>query len=122
MTDELPGPRPGRTRVTATRTPGAPSGEFSAPHDLEHEYVRSLIRAQLRLAIACAVGFGLVLLAVPVSIAIFPLLEQVTIGPLPVSWIMLGFSIYPVVIAVAALYVRAAARNEARYRSLAGEE
>jgi hypothetical protein len=123
--DPLPDPLPGRTRVTAAggrRGTGASAATFAVPRDVEGEYVRSLIRAQLRLGIACALGFGLVLVAIPVAIALFPSLDVVAPGGVPVSWLLLGFGVYPIVIAVAALFVRAAARNEARYRSLAGDE
>ena len=38
------------------------------------------------------------------------------------AWWLLGFGVYPIAILVAIVYVRAAARNEARYRSLAEPE
>ena len=36
----------------------------------------------------------------------------------PVSWLLLAVGVYPLALTVAALYVRAASRNESRYRSL----
>jgi len=39
----------------------------------------------------------------------------------PLSWLLLAVGVYPLALTIAALYVRAATRNEARYRSLAEE-
>ncbi|RQP08904.1 MAG: hypothetical protein EAS51_13340 [Microbacteriaceae bacterium] len=84
-------------------------------------YIRSLIRSQLRLGIVCAVAFVVVLVAVPVVFTLVPGLDAAAVGPVPVSWIVLGAGLFPVIIAVAALYVHTASRNESRYRSLADD-
>jgi hypothetical protein len=41
---------------------------------------------------------------------------------IPFDWILLGAGIYPVIGLSAWLFIRAAARNEARYRDLAGDK
>ena len=127
MTDareqEAESPRPARVRVTAPRA-GAElprpvtTTEASDPSAL---YIRSLIRSQRRLAIVCAAAFGVVLLVVPTAFALLPWLDETRIGPVPASWIVLGGGLFPVILAVAALYEHAANRNEARYRSLADD-
>ena len=53
------------------------------------------------------------------GIALLPALDETFVAGVPVSWLLLGLGVYPLAISVAALYVRAAQRNEARYRSLA---
>ncbi|TPX02417.1 DUF485 domain-containing protein [Schumannella luteola] len=83
--------------------------------------MRSLIRSQLRLAIVCAVAFIAVLIAVPLTFALVPELDAASVAGVPVSWIVLGAGLFPVLIAIAALYVRTSARNESRYRSLADD-
>ncbi|PZQ87480.1 MAG: hypothetical protein DI534_14585 [Leifsonia xyli] len=83
--------------------------------------MRSLIRSQLRLAIVCALAFVAVLVAVPLVFALVPGLDAASVGVVPVSWIVLGGGLFPVLIAIAALYVRTSTRNEARYRSLADD-
>ncbi|MUN07545.1 DUF485 domain-containing protein [Agromyces luteolus] len=97
------------------RGPGTDTG----PTDIQSVYVRSLIRSQLRLALICASGF-VVATVVFVGVVVFaPALDDVLVAGVPVSWLLLGFGVYPLAVTVAALYVRAASRNEARYRSLA---
>src|SRR5215217_178521 len=97
MTDSSPAPQR-RVRVTSPRT-GAPrtrratgTSEIDAQSDVGEIYMSSLLRAQLRLA-------ALVLVAVRV------------LG-MPLSWVLLAFAVYPVLLALGWLYVRAAERNE----------
>lgn len=100
------------------RRPGTDTG----PTDIHSVYVRSLIRSQLRLALICAGGFVLATLVFVVAVVAAPGLDGAFIAGVPVSWLLLGFGVYPLAISIAALYVRAASRNEARYRSLAEDE
>lgn len=115
-------PPPQRVRVTAPRAgdpaPAVPTQGLAEPSDIDAEFVRSLIRSQLRLAIVCAVGFVLLLAAYPLVFSLVPELGELYLLGVPVSWWLLGFGVYPLVLAIAVIYVRAATRNEARYRSL----
>lgn len=116
-------PPPPRVRITAPpreETAGrAATGAIGT--DPAGLYIRSLIRSQLRLGIVCAVAFVVVLVAVPVVFALVPGLDAATVGGVTVSWIVLGAGLFPVIIAVAALYVHTASRNESRYRSLSDD-
>ncbi|MEY9775901.1 hypothetical protein [Arthrobacter sp. MW3 TE3886] len=128
-----------RVRVTAPRsvTPNSvtPNGtalnggrSAAASLDAEEEtdagqlFVRSLIRSQLRLGLVVALGFLLIMLAFPLMLGLVPGLADSTIAGLPFDWVLLGAGIYPVIGLSAWLYVRTAARNEARYRDLAGDK
>ena len=127
-----------RVRVTAPRgvTPrSAPlNGMLPAAHtsadareaaqesDAGQVFIRSLIRSQLRLALVVAGGFLLILLAFQLMLGVVPGLAHSTIAGLPFDWVLLGAGIYPVIGLSAWLYVRTAARNEARYRDLAGDK
>ncbi|MGY3317838.1 hypothetical protein [Arthrobacter sp. TE12232] len=122
-----------RVRVTAPRslTPtavltggrsAAALREAAEESDAGQLFVRSLIRSQLRLALVVAVGFLLILLAFPLMLGLVPGLADSTIAGLPFDWVLLGAGIYPVIGLSAWLYVRTAARNEARYRDLAGDK
>lgn len=120
-----PGPQgpPPRVRVTAPRrdeTATRPTA-VATGGDPAALYIRSLIRSQLRLAVVCALAFVAVLIAVPLVFALVPGLDAATVAGVPVSWIVLGAGLFPVLITIAALYVRTAGRNEARYRSLADD-
>lgn len=100
----------------------------AVPHEAAEEsdagqlFVRSLIRSQLRLGLVVGLGFLLILLAFPLMLGLVPGLADSTIAGLPFDWVLLGAGIYPVIGLSAWLYVRTAARNEARYRDLAGDK
>jgi hypothetical protein len=113
-----------RVRVTAPRSAARPTAE---PRESAEEsavgqvFVRSLIRSQLRLALVVAGGFLLILGAFPLLLGAIPVLAQTRIAGIPFDWLLLGAGIYPVTGISAWLYIRSAARNEARYRDLAGD-
>lgn len=121
-----------RVRVTAPITvSAAPSSESGATEsgatdggtgDTSALYVRSLIRSQLRLAIVCAVTFAVLLVAIPIAVVVLPDLASLPVAGVPLGWVAVGVGVYPILLLVAALFVRAADRNEQRYRSLAEEQ
>ena len=126
-----------RVRVTAPRSFEAASSnggsvaagrsaidarEAAEESDAGQVFVRSLIRSQLRLGIVVAAGFLLILLAFALMLGLVPGLAELRIAGLPFDWVLLGAGIYPVIGLSAWLYVRTAARNESRYRDLAGDK
>ena len=121
-----------RVRVTAPHASlsnlgrGGPgpleSREAAQDSEVGQVFVRSLIRSQLRLALVVAGGFLLILAAFPLVLVAVPGLDDTRIAGIPFDWLLLGIGIYPVIGLSAWLYVRSAARNEARYRDLAGEQ
>ena len=118
MTPPDGGSPPRRVRVTNPRTgavrqrrPKATS-EIDAQTRLGEVYMTSLLRAQLRLA-------GLVLVTVVTTVAGLPLLFRVAPGlvdvqvlGMPLPWVLLAFAVYPFLLLLGWLYVRAAERNE----------
>ncbi|WP_448811513.1 DUF485 domain-containing protein [Agromyces bauzanensis] len=124
-----PTAKPPRVRVTAPRAGAAASarpmthaGTEAPTSDIRGVYVRSLIRSQLRLGVVMAVGFVVATALFVLAIALTPVLDETFVAGVPLSWLLLGIGVYPLAITVGGLYVRAAARNEARYRSLTEEE
>ncbi|NKX56636.1 hypothetical protein HGG74_19350 [Arthrobacter sp. E918] len=115
-------------RVTGPRARGTLSpGRFTVSHELDEQsevgelFIRSLIRSQLRLALVVAGGFGAIVLGVLLLVLFFPGSYGVTVWTVPLPWLLLGLGIYPVLLACAGLYNRAAARNERRFRELVSE-
>jgi hypothetical protein len=111
-----------RIRVTAPRSaarPAVESREAAEESAVGQVFVRSLIRSQLRLALVVAGGFLLILGAFPLLMAAIPGLAELRVAGIPFDWLLLGAGIYPVTGLSAWLYIRSAARNEARYRDLA---
>jgi len=90
--------------------------------DASAVYLRTLMRAQLRLAITLAATFALTLAAFSVAIAVIPVLHVETVFGVPWSWALQAYGMYPLVVIFAAIYVRAAGRNERRYRSLEADQ
>lgn len=121
---------PARVRVTASSAgsaaasarPALITGSDAPTSDIAGVYVRSLIRSQLRLGIVFAVGFAVATALFVMAIAFVPELDATFVLGVPLSWLLLGVGVYPLAITVGSLYVRAASRNEARYRSLTEDE
>ena len=71
-------------------------------------------------------AFGILIpfseLAVTVAIVLIPELGVVSVGGVPLSWLLHAFAFYPVIVLFAVLYTRAAARNERRYLALRERE
>lgn len=114
-------PPPARQRVTGPRSPppGTKPAEAGAPsRDVGAIYLRTLVRAQLRLAVVCCVGFIVALAAAGALIATVPALQQGALFGVPLAWLLQAYGLYPLIALFAVLYVRAAARNERRYRLL----
>ncbi|MFE6233978.1 heavy metal transporter [Cellulosimicrobium sp. NPDC057862] len=121
-TDPLPvaGPAPGvpaggPPSGTSTTTPRRPD----EPDDDVAHYTRGLVRAQLRLGLACVVSFLAVVALLTVTMSAVPALDAVVILGVPLPWLVHAYGFYPVIVAFAVVFAVAAARNERRYRALA---
>lgn len=114
----LPPPTGNRVRVSAPA--GSKPGIQRRPEHgaAETFYVRSLIRSQLRLAVSVALGFLLLLVGLAVMGAAWPQIHDIRLATIPLPWWLLGVAVYPLILLSAFLFNRAAARNEAQYRSI----
>lgn len=72
----------------------------------------SLLRAQLRLAVAVFATVAVFVGGLPLLFWLLPELMAQRVAGMPLSWVLLGFAVYPFLLVVAWLYVRAAERNE----------
>lgn len=86
--------------------------------EAEAVYVRGLVRAQLRLALGCVLGFVVTAGALAVLLATVPGLDELVIGVVPLPWLVHAFGFYPIILVFALIYAAAARRNERRYRAL----
>ena len=94
-----------RPRPTAT-------SEIDAQSEVGEIYLRTLLRAQLRLALSILLALGVTIGALPILFTIAPGLTSHHVLGMPVSWGMLAFGCYPVLVFLAWRYVRLAERNE----------
>lgn len=116
--------RPERVVVTGPRRDVRRRPSRSAATDIDQQtglgevYLKSLIRAQLRLGLAVVALVVAPLAAMPVLFAVLPGVRELEVGPLPLWWLVLGIAVYPAILATGWWYVRQAERNEERFTEL----
>ncbi|MFF0911814.1 heavy metal transporter [Microbacterium enclense] len=118
-----------RVRVTASdarRGPRTATRGFAlpgqTPDDAETVFSRGLVRTQLRLALGCVAAFLAVAATLAGVVFALPVLGDPVVFGVPASWLLHAYGFYPLILVFALVYVRAAARNERRYRALADPE
>lgn len=96
----------------------------SAPRDLrEHTFrgevlLAALRRSQLRLAIAIASVFLTVIGSVPLLYSGQAWFREARIGPVPLIWLSLGVGVFPLIIGLGWLHIRATERYEQQFIDL----
>jgi uncharacterized membrane protein (DUF485 family) len=70
------------------------------------EFLHRLMRRQLRLSIACAAAFVIVLLGLPLANYFLPELMSKRIAGFTLSWLVLGVLFFPFVWAIAWIFIR----------------
>ena len=113
---------PRRVLVTSPRTRAPQVVQVVRPwpvvQDIDEQtelgavYVRSLMRAQLRLALITSLIVLMVVGGLPLLFALVPELSGLRIHGVPVPWLVLALCIQPVWIVTAAWHVRQAERTE----------
>lgn len=117
--------RPRRVVITHSRTTSRRrSSRTSAPRDLAEHTIRgevllaALRRSQLRLAISIATAFILTVAAVPLLYFSFPVLQELLVLGTPVLWFTFGFAIFPLIVLLGWIHVRATERYEQAFTDL----
>ena len=72
----------------------------------------SLLRSQLRLALLALTALGVFVGGIPLVFWLVPNLADVEVLAVPLRWLLLAFAVYPFLLVLGWLYVRAAERNE----------
>lgn len=80
--------------------------------------MRSLMRSQLRLAVGVVLTLALTVGMLPVLFALVPQSRTVGVLGVPLPWLLLGFVVYPGLIALGWFYVHRAERNEQAFTDL----
>jgi hypothetical protein len=108
-----------RTRAVVRRGGGGSAGrEIDEQTVVGEVLVRSLLHAQLRLAIYAGALAAVLIGGLPLVFVLFPRLDDVHVLGIPVPWLLLGVLVYPGVCLGAWAYVRAAERNEEDFAEL----
>ena len=109
---------PRRVRVTSPRTGAARAQRVPAAQEIDAQtllgevYMSSLLRSQLRLALLALTTVAVFVGGIPLVFWLFPDLSTVEVLAVPLPWLLLAFAVYPFLLAIGWLYVRAAERNE----------
>ncbi len=114
---------PQRVRVTGpprrvVRRPLPRAREIDEETRLGEIFMGSLLREQLRLAIAILVVLALGVGSLPLVFHVWPELADVGFAGMPVPWVLLAFAVYPFLVFLGWRYVRAAERNERDFTAL----
>lgn len=116
---------PQRVRVTSPRmtaTARAPvrtvSREIDEQTGVGEVYLRSLLRAQLRLGLSVIAVLALALGTLPLVFAVIPRLGTVRLFTVPLPWLLVGVSVYPLLFGVAWWHVIAAERAERDFAAI----
>jgi len=111
--------RPARVRVTSPRMGAVPrppyrpaTGEIDEQTEVGELYVAALLRAQLRPALVVLSALVLCLGGVPLLFRVLPGMADVSLGPIPLPWLLLGVLVYPLLLVAAWWHVRASERVE----------
>ena len=87
-----------------------PKPELESPNsnaDIHsEEFLHRLMRRQLRLSIACAATFVIVLLGLPLLNYFAPELMSKRIGGFTLTWLILGVLFFPFVWAIAWIFIK----------------
>ncbi len=70
------------------------------------DFLRSLMRKQLKLSIACALAFLLVLLGLPLANYFFPDLMATRVFGFTLTWFLLGVGFFPAVWIISFVFIR----------------
>lgn len=75
-------------------------------------FLRTLMRRQLRLSIACGAAFLLALLALPLANYFAPELMATRVGGFTLSWLILGVLFFPFVWVISWVFIQRSIRLE----------
>ena len=79
------------------------------PHDdvvHSESFLRSLMRRQLKLSVACAAAFLIVLLGLPLANYFAPQLMATRIAGFTLTWLLLGVLFFPAVWVISFYFIR----------------
>lgn len=120
------GPRPQRVVVTSPRVgrrrPTTIASEIDAQSTVGEVYMRSLMRIQLRLALSVVGLLAVTVGMLPLLFTLSPDVRRMHLLGVPLPWLVLGVVVYPVILALAFVYVRRAERIEADFTDMVGRQ
>ena len=114
----------GRVRITNPLTTASTHRERSVKQEIDEAtsvgevYMRSLVRSQLRLALAVLIALMLTVGMLPIVFLVFDPIAASHLFGVPLPWLLLGVGVYPYLFVLGWLYVRQAERAEQAFTDL----
>lgn len=102
-------------RRSATADVAAMSREIDSQSMLGEALLRSLMRAQLRLAAVVLALLAVTLGSLPLVFDLVPGIRRLHVLGIPLPWLLLGVLVYPVLLGLGWFYVRYAERIDAGF-------
>jgi len=81
-------------------------------------YMATLIRSQWRLSLSVLTSATMMIAGLPLLFLVVPATRTLSIGPIPLPWLILGVLIYPAIWLAARYYVRASEQIEREFTEL----
>jgi uncharacterized membrane protein (DUF485 family) len=101
---------PPKSLLPAAKAPASssPMPPPPSPQDRVHseEFLHTLMRRQLKLSVACAAAFLVVLLGLPLANYFAPQLMATRIAGFTLSWLLLGVLFFPAVWGISWFFIR----------------
>jgi hypothetical protein len=113
-----------RVRVTSPRTSAARTRNVSIASEIDEQtrvgevYITSLMRSQLRLALAVLLVLAATLGLLPLVFRAVPDLAEIDVLGVPLPWVLLTAVAFSEIIALGWFYVRQSERNEDDFSDL----
>ena len=126
--DHQPAQPTGRVRVTNPLTSAPAHVRRSVRQEIDEStgigeiYMQSLIRSQLRAAIAVALTLVLSVGALPLTFMAFDTVTEFRVLGVPAPWLILGVAVYPGLFGLGWVYIRQAERAERDFAELVQPE
>ena len=121
---DAPAAHTGRVRVTSPLTSAPAHVRRSVRQEIDEStgigeiYMRSLIRSQLRAALAVALTLVLSIGALPLVFLAFDAVTDFAVLGVPAPWLILGVAVYPGLFGLGWVYIRQAERAERQFTEL----
>jgi hypothetical protein len=101
-----------QTRIALARGNRPVHHLLPVPEPVDTEAARQLFQSQRRTAVRTVVLLAVLLFGLSGSFALFPVLGEIRLAGVPISWLLLTVGIYPTLFGLALWHVRAAEHLE----------
>jgi hypothetical protein len=117
-------PTPRRVRVRSPRSRATRRRQVAVTHEIDAQtgvgevYMRSLMSAQIRLALLVIAVVAVLVGGLPLLFLLVPAVGRVEVLGIPLPWLLLGGLVYPTLVLLGWFFVRQSERTEREFSDL----